>query len=64
MSKTVLDAVKQLIMFGDSYAHEFEDFPEFWTHELYKHKAKLQLDWRDEADHSVQMVGQFGVRLS
>ena len=51
-------------MFGDSYAHEFEDFPEIWTHELYKHKAKLQLDWRDEADHSVQMVGQFGVRLS
>ena len=51
----LVDAVKQLIMFGDAYPHDFEDFPRILTSTKYK-LATRQLDWRDEADDLLRMV--------
>ena len=50
-----LDAIKQLIMFGDAYAHDFEDFPTIFKDPKFP-LAKHQLDWRDEADELLSKV--------
>ena len=49
------DAIKQLIMFGDAYPHDFEEFPAIFKDPKFS-LAKHQLDWRDEADELLQMV--------
>ena len=42
-------------MFGDAYAHDFEDFPTIFKDPKFP-LAKHQLDWRDEADELLSKV--------
>ena len=42
-------------MFGDAYAHDFEDFPAIFKDPKFP-LAKHQLDWRDEADELLSKV--------
>lgn len=45
-------------MFGDAYPHEYEDFKAIMNDPQCYHRAKKQLDWREEADELLQMVSE------